>query len=180
MSFIFFAIFIGYSVGISSTIGYNFGAKNKEELTNILHKSMVIVGIVGIAMFILSIVLASPLSKLFTGGDQALKDLTVRAMIIYSICYLFTGFSMFGSAFFTGLNNGLVSALISFFRTLVFQLAFVFIFPLFMDVDGIWVSIVFAEFISMVMTIIYMIGLRKKYGYEMYLFRRKKELKNPS
>ena len=172
VSFIFFSIFIGYSVGISSTIGYNFGAKNKEELTNILHKSLVIVGIVGIVMIVLSIVLAVPLSKLFTGGDEELQAVTMRAMTIYSLCYIFTGFSMFGSAFFTGLNNGLISALISFLRTLVFQLLFVFVLPLGMGVDGIWASIVFAEFLSMVMTIIYMVALRKRYGYEMYLFKK--------
>ena len=171
--FIFFAIFIGYAVGITSTIGYNYGAKNKEELTNILHKSLVIMGVVGIVMILFSIVLSNPLSKLFTGGNEELQTLTMRAITIYSLCYAFVGFSMFGSSFFTGLNNGLISALISFLRTLVFQLGFVFLLPLLMGTDGIWVSIVVAEFLSMAMTILFMLILRKKYGYEMYLFRRK-------
>ena len=172
VSFVFYSIFIGYSVGITSTIGYNYGAKNKEELTNILHKSLVIVFIVGVAMILFSIVLASPLSKLFTNGDAELQELTLRAITIFSLCYAFTGFSMFGSSFFTGLNNGLISALISFCRTLVFQLVAVFTLPLALGVDGIWSSIVFAEFLSMIMTLLFMLVLRKKYGYEMYLYRR--------
>ena len=174
VSFVFFSIFIGYSVGITSPIGYNYGAKNKEELTNILRKSLIIVSIVGIAMLLFSIVLASPLSKLFTNGDINLQELTMRAITIFSLCYIFTGFSMFGSTFFTGLNNGLISALISFCRTLVFQLAAVFILPLIWQVDGIWASIVVAEFFSMVMTLSFIFLLRKRYGYEIYLFKRDK------
>ena len=175
VSFVFFSIFIGYSVGITSTIGYNYGAKNKEELGNILRKSLIIILVVGIAMIIFSIILASPLSKLFTNGDAELQELTMRAMTIFSLCYMFTGFSMFGSSFFTGLNNGLISALIAFCRTLVFQLVAVFTLPLLLGVDGIWSSIVIAEFFSMIMTLSFMLALRKKYGYEMYLFKRNKE-----
>ena len=126
-------------------------------------------------MIIFSIILASPLSKLFTNGDAELQELTMRAMTIFSLCYMFTGFSMFGSSFFTGLNNGLISALIAFCRTLVFQLVAVFTLPLLFGVDGIWSSIVIAEFFSMIMTLSFMLALRKKYGYEMYLFKRNKE-----
>lgn len=170
VSFLFFAIFIGYSVSITSTIGYNFGAKNKEELTNILNRSFVLLEIIGASMFIISIALATPFAHLFTNGDPEMIALATRAMRLYSICYLFTGFSMFGSSFFTGLNNGLISALISFCRTLVFELGFVFLIPLLLGVDGIWLSIVFAEILSMTMTVIFMFALRKKYGYQILRF----------
>ncbi len=170
VSFLFFAIFIGYSVSITSIIGYNFGAKNKEELTNILNRSFVLLEIIGTAMFILSIALSGPFAHLFTNGDPEMIALAKRAIRLYSICYLFTGFSMFGSSFFTGLNNGLISALISFCRTLVFELGMVLLLPVLFGVDGIWLSIVVAEILSMVMTISFMFGLRKKYGYKILRF----------
>ena len=170
VSFLFFSVFIGYSVSITSTIGYNFGAKNKEELTNILNRSFVLLEIIGLVMFLISIALSGPFAHLFTNDDPEMVALAIRAMRLYSICYLFTGFSMFGSSFFTGLNNGLISALISFCRTLVFELGFVFLIPLLLGVDGIWLSIVFAEVLSMIMTITFMYVLRNKYGYRFIRF----------
>ncbi len=170
VSFLFFAIFIGYSVSIASPIGYNYGAKNNEELTNMLNRSFVLIEFVGLVMFIFSILLAGPFARLFTNNDPEMIALAIRAMRLYSICYLFTGFSMFGSSFFTGLNNGLISALISFCRTLVFELGFVFLIPLIFGVDGIWLSIVFAEVFSMIMTILFLYAYRKKYGYEILFF----------
>ena len=169
--FVFFAIFIGYSVGIAPVVGYNYGSGNKEELTNILKKSFVIILITGIIMATLSVALAEPLSYIFANGYPELLELTTRAMRIYSICYLFVGFSMFGSSFFTALNNGIVSAIISFCRTLVFQISFVFILPLIMGVDGIWVSIIGAEFLSMSMTLLFIYVKRKKYGYQFPMLR---------
>lgn len=172
--FVFFAIFIGYSVGIAPVIGYNFGAHNKEELTNVLKKSFVIIFGVGVVMNIIGIGLASPIAYIFTNSSESLHQLSTRAMMIFSVCYLFTGFSMFGSSFFTALNNGILSAIISFCRTLVFQLAAVFILPLIMGVDGIWASIIFAEFLSMVMTVILIIANEKKYGYQLIPHKKEK------
>ena len=174
--FVFFAIFIGYSVGIAPVIGYNFGSGNKEELTNVLHKSFVIIFITGLVMSTLSISLAEPLSYIFANDYPDLLSLTTRAMRIYSVCYLVTGFSMFGSSFFTALNNGFISALISFCRTLVFQISCVYVLPLIMGVDGIWVSIIVAEFLAMVMTISFIIIKRKKYGYRLPIIDRKEKL----
>ena len=171
--FVFFAIFIGYSVGIAPVIGYNFGAQNKEELTNVLRKSFVIVFGVGIIMAVLSIAFASPIAYIFTNSSESLHKLSTRAMMIYSACYLFTGFSMFGSSFFTALNNGILSAIIAVCRTLVFQLAAVFVLPLIMGVDGIWVSIIVAEFLSMVMTVGLIISHEKKYGYKLIPYKNK-------
>ena len=164
--FVFFAIFIGYSVGIAPVIGYNLGAKNKEELTNVLRKSLIIIFLVGLVMAGLSIAFSSPIAYIFTNSSESLHKLAARAMMIYSTCYLFAGFSMFGSSFFTALNNGIISAIISICRTLVFQMAAVFILPLIMGVDGIWVSIIIAEFLAAQMTIILIIFFERKYGYK--------------
>ncbi len=171
--FVFFAIFIGYSVGIAPVIGYNYGAQNKEELTNVLKKSFIIVFGVGIVMTLLAISLSSPIAYIFTNSSESLHKLSTRAMMIFSICYLFTGYSMFGSSFFTALNNGILSAIISICRTLIFQLAAVFILPLIMGVDGIWVSIIVAELLSMLMTVILIIVNEKKYGYKLLSFKNK-------
>ena len=163
--FLFFAVFIGYSMGIAPVIGYNYGAKNTKEMSNVLGKSFLIITVTGILMTIIAMSLSSPIAYIFTNSSESLHELSTNAMLIYSICYLFVGFSMFGSAFFTALNNGLLSAIISVFRTLICEIIFVFLLPLLMGSDGIWASIIVAEFLSAVMTIILIIINRKKYGY---------------
>lgn len=165
VSMIFQAIFIGYSVGTAPVIGYHFGAKNHKELKGLLKKSLVLIGTFAVVMFSAAYLLARPLSVLFAGYDEGLLRLTVRAFSIFSFSFLFSGFAIFGSSFFTALNNGFVSAAISFMRTLVFQIAAVLIFPLLWKADGIWMSIVAAEMMTVIVTIVFLRLNQKKYRY---------------
>lgn len=165
VSMIFQAIFIGYSVGTAPVIGYHYGAENSGELKGLLKKSFVLLSIFAIIMFVAAYVLARPLSLIFVGYDEGLLSLTVRAFSIFAFSFLFSGFAIFGSSFFTALNNGPVSAAISFVRTLVFQAAAVLIFPLFWKVDGIWLSIVVAEVMAVMVTLLFLKGKQKEYRY---------------
>lgn len=165
VNFCFLAAFIGYSVGTAPIISYHFGAKNTDELKNLLKKSLVIIGIFSVSMLILGEALAKPLSLMFVGYDKDLLDMTLRGFLIFSFCFLFAGVPIFGSSFFTALNNGLVSALISFLRTVVFQVAAVIILPLIWQLDGIWLSVVGAELVAALVTIIFWISNKKKYQY---------------
>lgn len=165
VSFIFQSFFIGYSIGTASIVGYNFGAKNKKELHSVLMKSLMIVGICALVMFSAGEIFASPLSKIFAKNHAELLEMTVYAFRFFSFSFLFSGFSIFGSSFFTALSDGLTSALISFFRTLVFQVAAVIIFPIFWELDGVWLSIVAAELASIIVTGAFLSAKRKKYGY---------------
>ena len=165
VSLVFQAVFIGYSVGTAPVIGYHYGAQNASELRGLRRKGMVVIAVFAAAMFAAAQLLARPLSLLFVGYDQELLDLTVSAFFIFSFSFLFSGFAIFGSSFFTALNNGLVSAVISFLRTLVFQTAAVLIFPLIWNVDGIWMSIVAAEGLATAVTAAFLWALRKKYRY---------------
>lgn len=165
VNFAFLAVFIGYSVGASPITGYHYGAGNEDELKGLLKKSLSIVGIFAVVMFILSEILANPLANIFVGYDKELLDLTLRGFKIFSFAFLFSGFSIYGSALFTALNNGAISAFISFVRTIVFQIASVLILPLIFGIDGIWASIVVAEVMSVIITIILIIKMRKKYNY---------------
>lgn len=165
--FIFFSIFSGYTMGISPVIAYNYGAKNKAELSNVVKLSFNIVAVAGLLMTISSIALSRPLSMIFANNYPELLELSVRAMIIYSVCYFIAGFSMFGSGLFTALNNGLLSALISICRTLVFQVASVMLLPLVMGVDGIWLSIVVAELLATILTLIIVFKKQNTYGYSL-------------
>ncbi len=165
VNFCFLAIFIGYSVGTAPIISYHFGAKNHKELKSLLKKSIVIISLCSVAMLILSEVLAKPLSLMFVSYDKALLELTLRGFVIYSFSFLFAGLAIYGSSFFTALNDGLTSAIISFVRTLVFQIAAVIILPIFLDIDGIWLSLVVAEFLAVIVNILFLIGKRKKYKY---------------
>lgn len=165
VNMIFLAVFIGFSTGMAPVIGYNYGAQNTLELKGLLKKSLKVIGVFAISMFILSELCAYPLSYLFVGYDGELMSLTLRGFLIYSFTFLFAGFAIFGSSFFTALNDGLTSAAISFLRSLVFQVAAVLIFPIFLGIDGIWFSIVAAEIMAVVMTVIFLSGKRKKYNY---------------
>lgn len=165
VNMIFLAAFIGYSVGTAPVIGYHYGAQNHAELKSLLGKSTRIISVFAVCMFALAEVLARPLASIFVGYDAGLTELTVRAFSIFSFAFLFAGFSIFGSSFFTALNNGLISAAISFLRTLVFQIAAVLTLPLIFDIDGIWYSIVVAEVVSVIVTAIFIFAKRKKYGY---------------
>lgn len=165
VNMIFQAVFLGYSVGTAPVISYHDGAQNYGELRGLLRKSLAILSVFAVAMFIFAAFLASPLSTLFVGYDLELLEITLRAFSIYSFSFLFSGFAIFGSSFFTALNDGLVSALISFMRTLVFQILLVLTFPLIWGIDGIWLSIVAAEMMAVVVTTLFIVGKRKKYHY---------------
>ena len=165
VAFIFISTYVGYSVGCAPIISYNYGAQNKKELKSVFKKSLIIIGICSGAMLALSLVLARPLSLMFVGYDKVLLELTERAFRIYSFSFLFAGIAIFGSSFFTALNNGLVSAVISFLRTLVFQIAAVLLLPLIWSVDGIWSSTTVAELLAAVITVVLIVVYRKKYGY---------------
>ena len=165
VSFVFAAIFIGYAVGGSPVISYHYGAENSGELKNLFRKSLVIVGLEGLLMLASGQLLAAPLSSLFTGYDKELYDITLNGFRIFAFSFILSGFNIFGSAFFTALNNGSVSAVISFLRTLVFQVVGVVLLPLIFGLDGIWYSMVAAELLSFVVTGVFIVAKRKKYNY---------------
>ncbi|MCI6164462.1 MAG: MATE family efflux transporter [Lachnospira sp.] len=165
VNFIFQAIFIGYSVGSAPIVGYNYGSGNKKELKNILKKGLVIIVTSAVLMFVLGQALSTPLSKLFVGYDEELFNITVYGFTIFSFSFLFSGFPILGSSFFTALNNGFISAVISFLRTMVFQIVAVLILPVFFGLNGVWLSVVTAEFLAMLSTAIFLIAKKKKYGY---------------
>ena len=156
------AILFGYSMGVSPVISFNYGAKNKDELRNVYRKSMWIILILGVAMTVLAEACASPLSMLFSGGDDELYSMTLRGFRLYSISFLMTGFGMFGSAFFTGLNDGTDSALISFLRTLVFQVAAILLLPRWLDINGIWLAVTAAESLTLLVTVSLLAAKRRK------------------
>ncbi len=165
VNFIFLSIFIGYATGVAPVISYHYGAGNENELKSLLKKSSVIVLLSAVAMFVISEVLAIPLSDIFVGYDEGLFNMTVHAFVIHAFSFFFAGIAIFGSAFFTALNDGPISALISFLRTLLFQTASVMIIPLIWKLDGIWFSTVVAECLAVIVTFIFLIAKRKKYRY---------------
>lgn len=165
VSMIFSGAFIGYSIGTAPVIGYHYGAQNCDELKSILRKSLNLIGSFAVLMVVLSELSAVPLANIFVGYDAELMELTVSGFRIFALSFLLMGFSVFGSGFFTALNDGLTSALISFLRTLVFQIASVLFLPLIFDIDGIWWSIVVAELMAVVLTMLFLKVKQNKYGY---------------
>ncbi len=165
VSMIFQAIFIGYAVGTAPVVGYHYGAENRAELHGILRRSMILISVTALFMFAAGELCAYPLSLLFVGYDEELLAITSHAFSVFSFSFLLSGFSIYGSSFFTALNDGLTSALISFLRTLVFQVAAVLLFPILFGLDGIWFSIVAAEIMSVLTTAAFLVGKRKRYGY---------------
>jgi len=165
INFIFISTFIGYSVGSSPLVSYHYGANNNDELRNLLKKSLTIIMIASIGMVVIAITLARPLSTIFIGYDEELFNLTIHAFRIQAVSYIFSGICIYGSSFFTALNNGLISALISFLRTLVFELLAVLLLPLVFGLEGIWYSIWVAEVYAVIVTIVCLLINNKRYHY---------------
>lgn len=163
--FIFVAMFIGYSIGMAPIVGYHYGANNHNELKNIFRKSLVIICTAAIIVTLLAELTAAPIAKVFTGYDGSLCNLTTHAFRLYSISFLICGINIFGSAFFTALGNGGVSAAISFMRTLLFQIICVLALPAIIKEDGIWLAVVAAELLSLAVTVLFLAKYRKRYQY---------------
>ena len=165
VQFIFVAIFIGYSIGCAPVVSFHFGAQNHGELKSLLRKSVLLMASGGVLLTVAARLLAALLAHLFVGYDAVLFDLTTHAFRLFSWSFLLAGFNIFTSGFFTALNNGAISAAISFLRTLVFQTASVLILPLLLGVDGIWWAITVAEIFAFLISLLFLFLKRNKYHY---------------
>lgn len=165
IGFVFAAIIIGYNLTVTPIIGYNYGADDRVELHSLLKHSLIIIGVIGFIQTLISEAASEPLARIFVGYDAALTELTAHAMRLYMISFMVCGINMFVSTWFTGLNNGVVSAVAAFSRTLVFELGCVFLLPLVFGVDGIWVAVDFADMFALILSIGLLLGYRKRYGY---------------
>lgn len=162
---IFGSVLFGFTAGISPLISYQYGARSREELQSLFKKGMSIIWCLGVLLTAAALVLAIPLAMLFVGYDATVFDLTVKALHIYSFMFLFAGYNFFASALFTALNNGVVSATVSFVRTMVFEVAAVFLLPIALGADGIWFSVIVADVLAAIVSTSFILGLRKHYGY---------------
>ena len=165
VNFIFVGVFLGYSFGVAPVVSYHYGAGNEGELKSLFRKSLTIIALCAAVLTAAAEGLAGPLSGIFVSYDAGLYEMTRRGFMIYSASFLFMGFNMFGSSFFTALNDGLVSALISFLRAFLFQVGAILVLPALLGIDGVWWSIVAAEVAAALMTAAFMKGKQKQYGY---------------
>lgn len=165
VNFVFVAAFIGYSIGVAPIIGYNHGSENHKELQNIFRKSIGIITVFSATITAASVLLAGTVAKIYVGYDEGLYNLTVNAFRLFSTSYLIIGFNVYGSAFFTALNNGLISAIISFLRTLLFQIVCIFALPLIFGSNAIWLSITVAELLTLIVTLSMIFTQNKRYHY---------------
>lgn len=164
-AYIFIAVFLGFSIGSAPIVSYNYGAENYNELRNVFRRSLIILATIAIVLTIAAIALAGPLASIFVGYDQQLFLLTRKAFIIYSMSFILVWINLYTSAFFTALNNGLISAIVSFSRTLIFEVGAVLLIPYILGIDGIWISISVAESLAIVMSIIFLAANKKRYHY---------------
>ncbi|MBR6745390.1 MAG: MATE family efflux transporter, partial [Clostridia bacterium] len=165
VSFIFAAVFIGYSIGTAPVISYHNGAGNHRELKGILKKSLILLTFGSVLMLVAAELLARPLALIFVSYSESLMEMTVYGFRIFAFSFLFMGFAIFGSGFFTALNEGLTSALISFLRSLVFQIGAVLLLPMIWEIEGVWISVVVADLMAVILSFIFMAVKRKKYHY---------------
>ncbi len=165
VNFVFVSVFLGYAIGSAPIIGYNYGAQNRAELQNMFKKSLILISATGVFLTVLAEVSADLLAGIFVSNSPALMEMTAHGFRIYAIAFLIMGFNIFSSAFFTALGNGLVSAIISFLRTLVFQVVPLMILPVFFGLDGVWAAIVVAELIGVIVSFAFFAKLKQRYGY---------------
>ena len=165
VGFLFSETYVGYSVGSASIVRYHYGAGNKDELKGLLKRSVKLLGVVAVIMTLLSEIFTKPLASIFVGYDTELLNLTINALRLYSLSYIISWFNIYASSFFTAPNDCFVSAIISFLRTLVFQVIMILIVPSILGINGIWLPVVFAEILAIIVSIICFIKNQKKYEY---------------
>ena len=165
VNFIFISTFLGYAIGSAPIVSYHYGAGNHAELKNLFKKSLRLIGGWGIWLLVLAQLIAGPLAKIFVGYDQELFELTKHGFQIFCLTFLVNGFNIYGSSFFTALNNGLLSAVISFLRTLVFQMSVLLLLPMILGINGIWCSVFIAELLTLCVTVTFFVKQRKRYHY---------------
>lgn len=165
IGFIFISVFLGYSVGVAPVVGYNYGAGNRDELKSVFKKSLMIISAAAVTMYALAMALNYPLCSIFVGYNKELFRLTANGFMLYAFTYLLAGFNIFGSSFFTALNNGLISAIISFLRTLAFQIVCIMSMPAMFGITGVWLANPVAEALSIMLVAALIFAKRKKYGY---------------
>ncbi len=165
VQFIFVAIYVGYAIGCAPIVSYHYGAENHNEVKNMLHKSITVMSFLGIVLAFAAFSLSSVLAKIFVGYDEELLALTIHAFKLFSLSFIFAGLNIYTSSFFTALNNGVISATVSFIRTLIFQMAFVLFLPMILGTDGIWISSIAAEVAAFIVSIIFLVIERKEYQY---------------
>jgi len=161
----FAAIFFGYAVGVTPLVGYHYGAKNRRELRNLLKKSTLLMLLTGVVMFALGESLAGVVAKIYVGYDETLAQMTIHGMRLYAFMLIIMGLNVFASSFFTGLNNGLISAAISFLRSLVFEVIAILLLPRFWGINGVWCAPLFAEGLTLLVSFTLLWWNRKRYGY---------------
>lgn len=165
ISYIFNGVYIGYSIGTTPIVGYNYGAENKDGIKNLLKKSLIIILMCALILTGLAEMLSGTLAKIFVGYNKELLDLTTKAIRIFSLSFIISGFNVFASSFFTGLNNGIVSGSISFLRTFVFQIIMIFTLPLIFNINGIWMAVIFAEMLALCVSFMFFAKNKAKYEY---------------
>ena len=165
VQFIFVAIYVGYAIGCAPIVSYHYGAENHAEVKNMLHKSITVMSFLGIVLAFVAFSLSSVLAKIFVGYDEELLALTIHAFKLFSLSFIFAGLNIYTSSFFTALNNGVISAAVSFIRTLIFQMAFVLFLPMILGTDGIWISSIAAEVAAFIVSFIFLVIERKEYQY---------------
>ena len=165
ISYIFNGVYMGYSIGTTPIVGYNYGAENKDGIKNLLKKSVIIILMCALILTGLAEMLSGTLSKIFVGYNKELLDLTTKAVRIFSLSFIISGFNVFASSFFTGLNNGIVSGIISFLRTFVFQIIMIFTLPLIFNINGIWMAVIFAEMLALCVSFMFFAKNKTKYEY---------------
>ena len=164
-AFLFVAVFVGYAVGSAPIVSYHYGARNHAELHNLYSKSLRLIGGVAVILTAVSMVLIPYVARIFVGYDQELLDLTSHAFRVYGLSFLIMGFNVYGSSFFTALGDGVTSALISFLRTLVFQLLFVLVLPMILDIEGVWLAVTAAELAALAVTVYMFVTKDRKFHY---------------
>ena len=165
VSWIFGSAFVGYSIGSESLVGYHFGAQNKPELKNLLSKSLSLIALAGASMCIFAEAFAPLLARVFVGYDAGLTSMTVHGFRIVAVSFAFMGFGIYISGFFTGLNDGVTSAVISFVRTMIFECGAILLLPRLLGLEGIWISVAAGELMSVALGFLFLAVKNKKYGY---------------
>ena len=165
VGFLFGSVFLGFAVGSAPLFTYKYEREDHDELHSLFIKSTISVVLMGFLLYGVACMIEGPFAAEFFGGDELLITMTEEAFALHSLSYMVMGLAVFASAFFTAIHDSRVSFLISFLRTLLFEVLAILLLPMLFDLNGVWAASLTSEVLTLLVTVGLLISKKEKYQY---------------
>ncbi|MEF9920910.1 MAG: MATE family efflux transporter, partial [Erysipelotrichaceae bacterium] len=161
--YFFISIYMGISSGMQPVLSYNYGARNKKKMKEMLRQCFVATLVASILVFVIAQMCGNLIIEWYVSGSQNVIGLAEHGNRLFSFCYLFIGFNILVSGIYTSIGKGKVAALISLSRCVLFVLVVLKFLPDVIGIDGIWLAIPISELTTIALSTFFLYEFKKNY-----------------